>query len=366
MGSAIGGIAGGAMSMMQSSPNAPTLDLSKQIGNAQDTYKTATADATQTMNTAKALNANSQNVLSNTTAANTGAAQAVMNTANQNLSTYGNTFVPLQQQQANQAANYTSEANINALKGQAVADQNAGTQAALSNQRAQLASEGVDPASIHGSALTQQAAIQGGANAAGAGTNAAIQAQLTGAGLMNQANQLGLNVGAQGTNAAASAAGINTSNVENTNNTNNSNVNNLTAANSYLNTGINANTSGANAANMQFNAQQTAYQDQVAAQASKAAGMGSMVGGAASLMAMQDGGPITHRGALPVPIVPGTTDTKLIAATPGEWMIPKDVTEFLGHEKLHKLIDKTREQIAQRRGIPMNAQLSSAHTSRGG
>ena len=78
---------------------------------------------------------------------------------------------------------------------------------------------------------------------------------------------------------------------------------------------------------------------------------------------MQEGGPITHRGALPTPIVPGTTDNKLIAATPGEFMLPKDVAEFMGHEKLHNLIDKTREKLAQRQGIP-TARLSSAHSAR--
>jgi hypothetical protein len=379
MGSAISGIVGGAMSMAQGSPSTPTENLSGQIANANDTYKTATADSTQTMNTAQALNAQSQGTLANTINANTNAASGVMDEANQNMSTYGSSFTPLQQQQASQAANYTSDSNIKQLQGQAVANQGQATQAALANQRASLASEGVDPASVHGSALTNQTAIQGAANAAGAASNAYTQAQVTGAGLMNQANQVGLQVGQQGSQGAATAAGINTSNVENTNNTNNSNVNNLTAANSYLNTATGANNSSVNAANSQFNAQQTGYEDTVAANAAQSQAVGGMAGGIASLAGglmmggpvpgaiphLRGGGPITARGALPTPIIPGTTDTKLIAATPGEFMIPKDVTQHLGHEKLHKLIDKTREEIAQRQGIPGRGQLSSAHTSQG-
>jgi len=355
--------------------------LSGQIANANDTYKTATADSTQTMNTAQALNAQSQGTLANTINANTNAATGVMNEANQNMSTYGSTFTPLQQEQANQAANYTSASNIQQLQGQAVANQGQATQAALQNQRAQLASEGVDPASVHGSALTNQTAIEGAANAAGAASNAYTQAQLTGAQLMNNANQVGLQVGQQGTQGASTAAGINTSNVENTNNTNNSNVNNLTAANTYLNTATGANNSSVNAANSQFNAQQTGYEDTTAANAAQSQAIGGIAGGIGSLAGglmrggyvpggaiphMRGGGPITARGALPTPIVPGTTDTKLIAATPGEFMIPKDVAQHLGHEKLHKLIDKTRQDIVQRQGgIPGRGQLSSAHTSQG-
>jgi len=400
----MGSIVSGVTSLAQGGAGAPpAANEQSQIANAQATYGTATSDAQQTMNTAQSLNANSQNTLSNVTGQETPAMAAVNNSANQNLSTYGSTFVPLQQQQASEAANYGSAANTQQLQGQAVADQNSATQASLANQRASLASEGVDPASVHGSALTQQAAIQGAANAAGASSNSALQTQATANQLTNQANQLGLQVGAAGTSAAQAAAGIGSGIVSDTNNTNNSNVNNLTASNTYLNSATGANNSATTAANDQFNQEQTGYQDTVAAQAAQGAAIGGIASGALSMAAMEKGGvvpaptlgprgintvrhgiptmrpvlptvvphlagggPITARGALPVPIVPGTTDTKLIAATPGEFMLPKDVTQHLGHEKLHKLIDKTREDIGKRRGIPAGSpQLSSAHTSMG-
>jgi hypothetical protein len=214
-----------------------------------------------------------------------------------------------------------------------------------------------------------------------------------------------------GTQGQATAANIGSGMVSNTNNTNNSNVNNLTAANSYLNTATGANNSATTAANNQFNQQQTGYQDQQQAQASQASSAGSMIGGIASAASMfmekggpvskhapnlssgiplpfltqrppgsftaaagpvdapgqlpsyAEGGPISKQGALPHPIIPGTTDNKLIAATPGEFMLPKDVAEFMGHEKLHNLIDKTREKMAQRQGIP-TARPTSAHYAR--
>lgn len=383
----MGSIVGGVASLASGSPSAPQANEATQISNAQDTYKTATSDAAQTMQSAQALNAQSQGTLASVNGQETPAMQAVNNSANQNLSTYGSTFVPLQQQQAQQAQNYTSDKNVQQLQGQAVADSNSSTQAALANQRQSLASEGVDPASVHGSALTQQAAITGAAQNAGAANNSYLQTQATGSQLTNQANQLGLQVGAAGTQAAQAAAGIGSGIVSNENNTDNSNINNLTASNTYLTGATNANNSATNAANDQFNQQQTGYQDQVAASAAKSAAIGGIASGVAS-MAMMRGGPvgqhrpsinfvphgiptyfnggaITPRGAQATPIVPGTTDTKLIAATPGEFMLPKDVVEHMGHDKLHRLIDKQREDIAMRKGIP-TARLSSAHTSQQG
>lgn len=403
MGSSVGGLASGITSLAQGQTAAPSVDLSKQIGNANATYGTATSDAQQTMNTAQSLNANSQNTLANVTGQESPAMAAVNNSANQNLSTYGSTFVPLQQQQAQEAASYGSDSNRQQLAGQAVSDSNSATQASLANQRASLASEGVDPASVHGSALTQQAALTGAANAAGAATNSGLQTTATANQLTNQANQLGLQVGAAGTQAAQAAAGIGSGIVSDTNNTNNSNVNNLTASNTYLNSATGANASSANIANTQFQDQQQTYQDKLQAQASQGAAIGGIAGGLGGMIPgmqkggavpmptygprgintvrhgipqmrpllpavvphLAGGGPITMAGAQPMPIVPGTTDTKLIAATPGEFMLPKDVVEHMGHEKLHKLIDKTREDIAERKGIPMHHQLSSAHTSMG-
>lgn len=363
----------------------PQANEAGMITNAQNTYGTATGNASQTMNTATALNQNSQNVLNNAMGQENPMVTGINNAATQNLNNYGSTFTPLQQKQAALAQDYTSSANTQQRAGQAVADQGAATQAALANQRAQLASEGIDPGSVHGSALTQQAAIQSAAQQAGAATNSVLQTQATGNQLVANANQLGTQVGALGTTQAGAGANISGQQVGLTNQTNQGNVNNLTAANTYLNTGINANNSAANAADLQFKQQQQTYQDVQQQAASKASGFGTTTSPGFALMRggvvpapthaythtgipvphLAGGGPINPRGALPVPLVPGTTDTKLIAATPGEFMLPKDVTEFMGHDKLHRLIDSTRQKIAERHGIPMNAQLSSAHTSVG-
>jgi hypothetical protein len=369
----LGNIAGGIGTLIKGSPQNVNPNQQPNINNANATYETATGNAQQTMNTAQALNSNSQNTLNTALGQETPMVSAVNNSANQNLSTYGSTFTPLQQTQAQNALDYTSDKNVQQREGMAVADQNAGTQAALANQRAALAAEGVDPASVHGSALTQEAALTGAANAAGAANQSVVQGQLTGAALQNQANQIGLGVGGLGTSQASTGSGIATQEVGNQNTTNNSNINDLTAANTYLNTanGANANAIGASSSN--FNEEQQNYENQIGANASQIGAISGVVAGMGNLGAdamptsasMARGGPVSARGALPFPIVPGTTDTKLAALTPGEFVIPKDVTQHLGHEKLHKLIDKTREEIAERRGIPMHHQLSSAHVSQG-
>lgn len=362
MGSAIGSIAG-AIAGGGGGGSAPSANQGTQIKNAQSAYGTATSDAQQTMNTASAYNTNAQNTLTNVVGSETPEMQNVNSSANQNLSTYGSTFVPLQAQQAQQAQNWTSAANTQVREGQAIADQAGAASANLANQRAALESEGVDPASVRGAALDQQAGVQAAANEATAGTQSYLNTQSTGAALVNQANQLGTQINAAGNQGAAVGSQIGAQAVGDTNSTNATGINNLTAANTYLNTGVNANNSATSASSSQFNEGQQQYQDQQQSSANTGAMVGNIVGGIASFL--EHGGPVTKRGALPRPIVPGTTDTKLIAATPGEFMLPKDVSEFMGHEKLHKLIDKTREQIAMRKGIP-TAQLSSAHTAVGG
>jgi len=217
----------------------------------------------------------------------------------------------------------------------------------------------------------------------------------------NQANQLGLQVGAQGTSGAATAAGVGTEGQNTINQTNTSGVNNLTAANTYLNTGVNANKSASDIPNSGFQDQMTQYQAQSAQDNSTMSALGSVAGAAMMFMEgggsvpathiggaapgrgarapmahsglpvvhgavrprqaapfpfepMFSGGPVTAKGALPVGSIPGTTDRKPAILTPGEFVIPKDVVDHLGTEKLHKLVDSTRQNANKRRAIPVN------------
>lgn len=374
-------------------PTAP--DLSKQTDQANSVFNTATSSAAQTAATADAYNKQSQATINNVVGQETPMVANVNNSANQNLSTYASTFNPLQQQQAEQAANYTSEGNINNLEGRAAADVNANTNAQLAAQRQSLASEGVDPSSLHGQALEQQARVQGAANAANAANNASTNAQLTGAQLMNQANQVGLQAAGLGTTQANSAASIGNSTAATQSNVNAQGVNNTTASNQFLNTGISANNSALQSQQDQFQDQNTAFQDQQAKSSSMMSSIGSIAGAAAMFMEdggpvphgsnvnvglpprfmnpatapgliqsfYEHGGPVTNHGAMEQSPKPGSTDTKPAMLTPDEFVIPREAATWKGHEHWYKQIDKANEERAQRLGLPPKP--ASAMTARG-
>jgi hypothetical protein len=69
-------------------------------------------------------------------------------------------------------------------------------------------------------------------------------------------------------------------------------------------------------------------------------------------MFMEHGGPVPSKGALPYSPKPGSTDTVPMMATPGEFVIPKDVVAHKGNEFFHKLIDSTRLKANERTAIP--------------
>lgn len=347
-----------------SAPKAP--DLSGNIQQANQTFGSATGNAAQTMNTATQYNNNAQKNLANVTNQSNSIAGQIAQNANTNLQTYQNTFAPLQAQEAQQAQQYGSQDNIARLKGQAIADANSANQAARNNAAAKLASYGVDPSSIHGAALDRQAAVQGAAQVAQAGTNSAINTQQTAFNMGNTANQLGLNVGAQGTQGAATGAQVLQGGQQQVNATNQSGVGNLTAANSYLGTGLNAANSGANIASQQFGNQMQSYN----AQQAQNAGVGQLVGDAAgaAMMFMEGGGPVpqqgiptnyagggnvTYLGAMDRSPIPGSTDTKPALLTPGEFVMPKDVVDFKGQDYFHRQIDSIREAKNKRMAIPV-------------
>jgi hypothetical protein len=217
--------------------------------------------------------------------------------------------------------------------------------------------------------------------------------------LVNQANQLGMQVGQQGMAGAASAANTAQQGQAGINSTNATGISNLGAANSYLNTGTNANNSAVGANQAQFQDQQQQYTDQSAQDNAAMGAIGSVAGAAMHFMAgggivnkaiggvppaghmmsplahsglpvvrgavrprqaipmtfepLDMGGPVTAKGALPPGSFGNTTDRKPAMLTPGEFVMPRDVVQHVGAEKLHKMIDKTREDANKRRAIPI-------------
>jgi hypothetical protein len=384
------------MSGGSSVPNAPNLTGNTAAANA--TAAQATSDAAQQMNTAQAYNTNAQSNLSNVTNTANSAAAQIGNEANQNLSTYGSTFAPLQQQQAAQAQAYGSAANVQKLQGQAVANSDSANQAARANSAQALAAEGVDPGSIQGAALDRQAGVTGAANTAGAATQSALNTQNTAIGLTQQANQLGMQVGQQGTAGEAQAAQTSEGGQSTINQTNQTGVSNLGASANYLNSGTSANSSAANIANTGFQDQMQQATMQQSQDNAALGAIGSVAGAAMHFMErggmvppalptgeagpyvpttaishsgkpvnarhfqptpqlsfrnMDAGGPVTAQGALPAGSIPGTTDRKPAMLTPGEFVVPHDAVQHMGTEYWHKQVDKAREASNKRRAIPV-------------
>lgn len=322
-------------------------DYGKYEGNAQDLYKTGTSYAGQTMEAAKGLNQGANDTLHSVTGEELPMVKSLNDASNQNLSQYSKIFSPLQEQQANEAKNYTSDSNVAMLRGRAVADTNASLQAGRQNAAMALAAEGVDPASIHGGALDRQDSIRGAAMTSGAANNSYLDTMNTGRALVSQANQLGMQVGAQGTEQAQAGSGIASNLVNSTTGANAGQINNLTAANTYLDTAGSANTEGANIAHTNFSDQLArSHEKDLAAKTQSDSARGWVK------TFMEKGGPVPSKGALPYSPKEGSTDTVPMMATPGEFVIPKDVVEHKGNEFFHKLIDSTRLKANERTAIP--------------
>jgi hypothetical protein len=379
-------------------PNAP--NLSGNVNQANQTAGTATSDANQLMQTSLAYNKNAQTNLAGVTNTSNSMAGQLGAQAHQNISQYGSTFAPLQAQQAQQAQAYGSDANIQRLQGQAVAGANTANQAARSNSAAALAAEGVDPASVHGAALDRQNSITGAGQVGAAGTQSAVNTMNTANALTNQANQLGMQVGQQGMQGASTAAGTAQAGQLGVNQTNSSGISNLGASNQYLNTATNANAGAVSANQAQFGDQNQVFQNQQAQQNSNVAGITGAIGAAGMFMEgggivgehlggflpnsssslsghphsglpvrrspmprqpgipmhftpMDMGGPVGTQGALPAGTFGNTTDRKPAMLTPGEFVLPRDVVAHMGSERLHKLIDSTREKSNLRRASPI-------------
>jgi hypothetical protein len=380
------------MSGGASPPAAPSLGT--QIGQSNQTFGTATANSAQATNAANAYNANANANLQTALGTTNANAASISQQANNNMSSYATNFQPLQAQEAQAASQYGSNANIQKLTGQAVGNVNAANQAAQQNNAAALASEGVDPASIHGGAIQAAGNVQGAAAAANAGTQASTQAQQQAFNMQNTANNLGLNVAQQGTAGAATGAQVAQGGQAMTNQTGATGIQNLSGANQMLGVANTANQNAMTGQQDQFSDQQQIYSDQQQQAAGTMQGIGQIAGMAAMFMegggTVPDisgwvppkyptsfpqprgipaprkvlagghvtdyaaGGQVMQKGALPTSPIPGSTDTKPALLTPGEFVIPKDVVSHLGAEHFHKLIDSTREKSNQRRAIPIH------------
>lgn len=261
---------------------------------------------------------------------------------------YEDTFQPLENNLIKEFQNYDTPERMQTERGRGMADVASAFESQRRNAASRLEAYGIDPSQTRAQALdigmrTAQAAAQ-----AGAADAATQRVENTGRALRAEAINIGKGMPSQvaqsyGQSIAAGNSGLGGANSTSANSANlaNSSLGFSGQALQGYNQGASIRTSG-------FNNQMAATQMQNDQAMAGINAVGSIVGGVAGMM-MEKGGPVTEHGALPVPIVPGSTDRKPALLTPGEYVVPHDVVKFKGEEFFEKLITKTRENKHQAR-----------------
>lgn len=340
-------------------PKAP--DVGAQVTRANDQYDQATSQSGQLWNTAQGYNQSAQDFNNRIVGQTTPTMDAINSGASQNLQTYGNTFIPLQAEQARQAQEMASPQYAATQRARAMADVAASNAAARRNSQRALTSAGVDPSTVQGAALDRQAQVMDAAQQAAAGQRATENAQMQGQQAVANANQLGLQVNQAGVQGGATGAQIGQALLTGQNQTNAGSVNNLLAPATYQGVAQNANNSAANILSQNYQDQLARAQAQHGGSQDLMGNIGAGIGAVGQIWggkgggtsALAAGGPVPGEGALPVSPIHGSTDTQPAMLTPGEWVIPKDVVEWKGHEFFHKMIDKERVNMNERRTVPL-------------
>ena len=290
---------------------------------------------------------------------------------------YTEVYQPIEDKLVDQVNNWDSASRVDQQQGaaEATAEQQ-GAQARTAAQQ-NLESFGIQPASTRYAAMDVGNRTATAASAAAAGTNAANLAQQQALGLESEAINVGRGYPGQISNAFSGSvsAGNSANSAQNSTVQTGSNT-----MNSGFSTGMSlANSSLANwgnTLNMSYNNQLGQYN----ANQQASSGIGSIVGDVTGMISpikipgLAGGGAVptapaypggsmapppggTPGGAVPTQASPtggAAVDDVPAALTAGEFVVPKDVTSWLGEEKLQKIIQQARtaKQGAGAKGAP--------------
>jgi hypothetical protein len=303
-------------------------------------------------------------------------------TAQKDRARYEQIFQPLEDSLAADAASYSSPERRDLEMGRAQAGVAQQFDAQRANALRQLEGYGIDPTSTRYAALDLGYRAQQAATAAAAGNQAGQQVDAMGRALRSEAINVGRGypgqiAGQYGTSLAAGAQGVNSTLAQTA-----SGANTMGTNAQYMGLGNQSLGTWGNTLNMGYQNQLAAYN----AEQNSSSGWGSALGLAGSLLTaplkgtmlgmLESGGPVqTPGGAIPASASPTggqTVDDVPAALTAGEFVIPKDVTSWLGEKTMHQLIEKARkeqEELPQKSGaIPsvgvMPQQQQPTFTSR--
>lgn len=340
---------------MGSKSQVPAAPNTSAISGAQTTAAN-TAGTNSANQTAWAQGANASDVATADDAVNDSLGQQdkLNSQSATDLNTYNNTATPALKTLQTDANNYDNPGFRDQQVAQARGAVATADEAARHNSTQQLEGYGINPASTRMGAIDLQSRTQQGADEAAAGTNAGNVTDATGRALQQQVFTDASGVGAAGVNesSAGTAAGASA----------------VGERNATTATGAQAMGTGPQWAGVQgtdltgaAGTTNTAYANEIAATQvnnSSSSGMGALAGAAlgagAKIYGAASGGPIggpdaTPGGAIPAGASPTggkATDDVSARLTVGEYIIPKDVTAWLGQKHFQGLIDKSREQAA--------------------
>ena len=265
---------------------------------------------------------------------------------------YDDTFVPLQDEYISKAQDYASPGRMEVEAGKAEADVAAQFGAARQSAQDRLEAYGVDPSSTRAGALDLGTRIAQAAAQSSAGNQARSLTEQTGNQMLLQAIGLGQNLPSQATSEYAGS---------------------LSAGNQAANTGLATTASGAQTMGTGTSWGQIGQgalgqwsgilgtdfknkMDQNKAAQESSSGWGNIIGNVAGtamhfIPGLADGGVIPPEaspsgGAVTddISAQPGP-DTPPVQVNAGEFIIPKDVTQWLGEKGIQQLILKARKEM---------------------
>lgn len=280
-------------------------------------------------------------------------------TAQKDRARYEQIFQPLEDTLAADAASYSSPERRDLEMGRAQAGVAQQFDAQRNNALRQLEGFGIDPTSTRYAALDLGFRAQQAAASAAAGNQAGQQVDAMGRALRSETINVGRGypgqiAGQYGTALGAGSQGVNSTLAQTA-----SGANTMGTSAQYMGLGNQSLGTWGNTLNAGYQNQLAAHNANQNSSSGWGSALGLAGGIAMSAMRLEDGGSVdpsaipddaTTGGAVPIGSSPSggrAVDDVPAALTAGEFVIPKDVTSWMGEKQMHQLIERARKEQQQ-------------------
>lgn len=213
----------------------------------------------------------------------------------------------------------------------------------------QLESFGVDPSSTRYAALDIGTRSQEAAAKAAAGTQAGLNTEATGLALRANAINMGNGLPGQSNASYGTSAGTGTGAVNSGNSTMATGASAMGNPTSYLSGGNSAIGNWGNTLNQGYQNSLSAWKADQSASSGWGSALGTIAGIGAKMYGFADGGAIPmeaspSQGAVTDDVPAQVNGGPEIRVNAGEFVLPKDVTSWLGEKQLQTMIQKARQE----------------------